>query len=35
MIAAVAARTGSTLLILDADLDRVADVIGIDVDDAL
>jgi predicted nucleic acid-binding protein len=35
MIAAVAARTGSTLLMLDADLDRVADVIGIDVDDAL
>lgn len=35
MISAVAARTRSSLLMLDADLDRVAQVIGIDVDDAL
>lgn len=33
MIAAVAARTNSTLLTSDADLDRVARVVGIDIDD--
>jgi predicted nucleic acid-binding protein len=33
MIAAVAARTSSTLLARDADLDRVAEVIGIEIDD--
>ena len=32
MIAAVAARTNSTLLTSDADLDRVARVVGIDID---
>jgi predicted nucleic acid-binding protein len=32
MIAAVAARTTSTLLAHDADLDRVARVVGIDID---
>jgi predicted nucleic acid-binding protein len=34
MIAAVAWRTGATLLAWDADLDRVARVIGIELDDA-
>lgn len=34
MIAAVAARSGATLLAHDLDLDRVARVIGIDVDPA-
>lgn len=34
MIAAVAHRHGAKLLALDADLDRVADVIGIDMDKA-
>jgi predicted nucleic acid-binding protein len=34
MIAAVAARRGATLLADDSDLDRVARVIGIDVDPA-
>lgn len=34
MIASVAHRHGSTLLALDADLNRVADVIGIEVDEA-
>ena len=34
MIATVAARTGSTLLAQDADLDRVARVVGIKIDDA-
>ena len=33
MIAAVAARTGSTLLAQDADLDRVARIVGIKIDD--
>lgn len=33
MIAAVAGRTSSTLLTADADLDRVARVMGIDIDD--
>ena len=33
MIAAVAARTSSTLLTSDADLDRVARVVGIEIDD--
>ena len=33
MIAAVAARTNSALLTSDADLDRVARVMGIDIDD--
>lgn len=33
MIAAVAKRTNSTLLTSDADLDRVARVVGIDIDD--
>jgi len=32
MIAAVAARTASTVLAQDADLDRVARVVGIDID---
>jgi len=34
MIAAVAWRRGATILAYDADLDRVARVIGIDVDPA-
>lgn len=34
MIAAVAARTGSTVLAHDADLIRVADVIAVGIDDA-
>ena len=34
MIAAVAARTSSALLTSDADLDRVARVVGIDIDDS-
>jgi hypothetical protein len=34
MIASVAHRHGSTLLALDADLSRVADVIGIEMDEA-
>lgn len=34
MIASVAQRHSATILALDADLSRVADVIGIDVDDA-
>jgi predicted nucleic acid-binding protein len=34
MIAAVAWRRGATLLAHDVDLDRVADVIGIAVDEA-
>ena len=33
MIAAVAARTGATLLMQDVDLERVARVVGIDIDD--
>ena len=33
MIAAVAARTNSALLAYDADLDRVARVVGIEIDD--
>lgn len=35
MIAAVAAREGATMLAYDADMDRVAGVIGIALDDAL
>jgi predicted nucleic acid-binding protein len=34
MIAAVAWRSGATLLAHDVDMDRVADVIGIDLDEA-
>jgi predicted nucleic acid-binding protein len=34
MIAAVAWRRGATLLAWDADLDRVAGVVGIDQDEA-
>lgn len=34
MIASVAHRHGATLLALDADLDRVADIIGIEMDEA-
>jgi len=34
MIAAVAWRSEATLLAHDADLDRVANVIGLDLDDA-
>jgi predicted nucleic acid-binding protein len=35
MIAAVAFRQGATLLSRDADLERVARVVGIDLDSAL
>ncbi len=34
MVAAVAWRRGATLLARDADLNRIAEVVGIDLDDA-
>jgi hypothetical protein len=34
MIASVAHRHGAALLALDADLNRIADVIGIEIDEA-